>query len=142
MRTRPFLLQPVYRGGPLNRIEEFFCSQLKKYRENNKVFNEFLNDIRDVIIARKLDYCGNILLFIVGQPRGNWVCAGRSFFSMFIKLFNYDFSDEQAVDYIENCYQVYKRIMTTDYTLDKEYTVYQKRSRWSEFVEEIHNTLA
>lgn len=130
MRTRPFLLQPIYQGGPLNSLERYFRNELKQYREENKEFDEFLNDIKNVIFARELDYCENILLFIDGEPKVNWVCTKNSLFSIFVKLFNYDFSAEQAVNHICECYQVYKHIMTTEYKLDKEYKIYQKKTRW------------
>lgn len=129
-RTRPFLLEPVYHGAPISWAQKYFRGRLSGFRKENPEFDEFLTGIEKIIIERKIDYCGNILLFLKGEAETNWVSPRNSLFRMFIKLFNYDFSSKQAVDYIEKCHGVYLFLSKNELRLSNEYRVYSKRSRW------------
>ena len=44
-RTRPFLLPPIYHGGPLSWMEKYFMGRLKVFRDENTDFNEYLKEV-------------------------------------------------------------------------------------------------
>ena len=129
-RTRPFLLEPVYHGAPISWARKYFRGKLSGFRRENIEFDEFLKGVEKIIVERKLDYCKNILLFLKGEAEANWVSPKKSLFRMFIKLYNYDFSSKQAVDYIEKCHDTYLLLLNNKLKLSNEYEVYSKRSRW------------
>ena len=129
-RTRPFLLEPVYRGAPVSWSESYFQGRLRQYRDNHPEFDEYLINIGNEITKRELTYCENILLFVKGYAKTNWVSPARSLFKTFIKFFNYDFSSKQTVDYIEKCYLVYEFLMNNKYEMDKEYNIFSKSCAW------------
>ena len=129
-RARPFLLEPVYHGAPLSWVQKYFRGRLHSFRKENAEFDEFLNGIEKEINERQLDYCGNILLFLNGEAEPNWISPKNSLFKMFIKLYNYDFSSKQAVDYIEKCHETYLFLIDNKLKLSNEYSVYSKRNRW------------
>ena len=129
-RTRPFLEEPVYRCAPVSWATEYFRSKLKEYRRNNPLFDEYLNKIREEIEGRKLSYCGNILLFLKGETKTNWVSPSKSLLRTFVKLFNYDFSAKQTVDYIERCHLVYDRLLNDELKVSNEYRIFAKTCSW------------
>lgn len=66
-RTRPFLEEPVYSGVPVSWATNFLQSKIKKYRESNPLFYEYLINIYKEIKGRDLSYCDNIPLFLEGD---------------------------------------------------------------------------
>lgn len=129
-RTRPLLLEPIYHGAPMSWVQNYFRGKLSGFRKNNPEFDGFLKGIEKIITTRKLSYCNNILLFLKGEAEANWVSPKNSLFRMFIKLFNYDFSSRQAVDYIEKCHDVYLFLLNNELELSNQYEVFSKRNRW------------
>ena len=129
-RTRPFLLEPVFHGAPTNWAKKYFSGKLYKFRKENPEFDGFLKEIKQIIEERKLDYCDNILLFLNGDAEANWVSPKKSLFRLFIKLFNYDFSSRQTVDYIEECHSTYLNLIDEKLCLSNEYQINIEQSRW------------
>lgn len=125
-RTRPFLEEPVYDGVPLSWVEEYLQSKLKEYRRNNPSFDEYLNKTHEEIVGRKLSYCDNILLFLEGKGKANWISPPKSLLRTFIKLFNYDFSSKQTVDYIEKCHDAYDLLLNNELKVSNEYSIFTK----------------
>lgn len=129
-RTRPFLLPPIYHGGPLSWIEKYFRGRLKVFRDENPDFNEYLKEVEQEINDRKLSFCENILLFLQGKTKPNWVCTKKSLLHMFVKLYNYDFSASQTVDYIGKCHNAYNYLLKTELKLSNEYSISIINTRW------------
>ena len=129
-RTRPFLLQPVFYGVPISWVDGYFKSYISNFRKNNPEFDEFLKEMKEEISLRQLDYCSNILLFLDGKTKPNWVSPKNSMFRLFIKLYNYDWSGKQAVDYIDRCHETYLSLKREKLKLGEEYDVFMQRSRW------------
>ena len=129
-RTRPFLLEPVYHGAPTSCTQKYFNSKLKQYRKDHPEFDEYLINVKNEIKNRELTYCKNILSFLDCEAIANWITPVRSFFRMFIKFYNYDFSAKQTVDYIEKCHDVYEFLMNNKYKLSKDYKIYSKSCTW------------
>lgn len=129
-RTRPFLEEPVYSGVPVSWATKFLQSKLKKYRECNPLFDEYLNNIYKEIKGRDLSYCDNILLFLEGNAKPNWITPSKSLLRTFIKLFNYDFSSKQTVDYIEKCHNAYEFLLNNELKVSNEYSVFAKSCSW------------
>ena len=129
-RTRPFLLSPIYHGGPLSWMEKYFRGRLKVFREENPDFNEFLKEVEQEINDRKLSFCGNILSFLQGKAKPNWVCTKKSLLHMFVKLYNYDFSASQTVDYIGKCHNAYTYLFNTKLKISNEYSISTINTRW------------
>ena len=129
-RTRPFLLEPVYHGAPASWSEKYFQGKLKEYRDNNPKFDEYLKEIENVLRQKKLLYYRNILHFLEGDAKTNWVSPTNSLLRTFIRFFNYDFSAKQTVDYINKSHQAYVQLLDSEYTLFKEYEIVSKRCRW------------
>ena len=129
-RTRPFLEEPIYSGVPVSWATKFLQSKLKKYREDNPLFDEYLNKIYKEIEGRKLSYCDNILLFLKGEAKPNWITPSKSLLRTFIKLFNYVFSAKQTVDYIEKCHSVYDYLLNNELKVSSEYSIFSKTCTW------------
>lgn len=129
-RTRPFLEEPVYHGAPISWATKYFRSKLEEYRQANPLFDEYLNKIREEIEGRELSYCKNILLFLKGEAKVNWISPSKSIFRTFIKLFNYDFSAKQTVDYIEKCHRVYDHLLNNELKASNEYSIFAKTCSW------------
>lgn len=129
-RTRPFILEPVYHGAPASWSEKYFQGKLKEYRQNHPEFDEYLIDIEAILRQRKILYYANILKFLNGEAKTNWVSPANSLLRTFIKFFNYDFSAKQTVDYINKCHQAYVQLLNNDLTISKEYEIVSKRCRW------------
>ena len=129
-RTRPFLLEPVYHGAPVSWTKKYFQGRLRQYRDNHPEFDEYLINVASEISKRELTYCDNILLLAKGDAKTNWVSPARSIFRTFIKLFNYDFSSKQTVDYLEKCHSVYEFLMNNEYVISEEYNIFSKNCTW------------
>ena len=129
-RTRPFLLAPIYHGAPASGSQKYFQSRLRRYREDHLAFDEYLIGIANEIRKRELTYCENILLFINGEAKTNWISPTKSLFITLIKFFNYDFSAKQTVDYIEKCHAIYEFLMDNTYELSNEYSIFSKSCSW------------
>ncbi len=129
-RTRPFLEEPVYNGVPLSWVTKFLQSKLKKYRESNPLFDEYLSNVYKEIKGRDLSYCDNILLFLEGNAKPNWITPHKFLLRTFIKLFNYDFSSKQTVDYIEKCHSAYEFLLNNELKVSSEYSIFTKSCSW------------
>ena len=129
-RTRPFIEEPVFHGCPISWARKYFQSQVEKYRKNFGEFDTFLLEIKEEIQKRNLKYCDNILKLINGESEANWVSPKKSLFRQLIKLFNYDFSGKQAVDYIERCYKSYQRLLNDKLLMGNEYEIFTTRTMW------------
>ena len=129
-RTRPFLEEPVYNGVPASWAAKFLQSKLRKYRECNPLFDEYLNNTYEEIKGRGLAYCDNILLFLEGNAKPNWITPSKSLLRTFIKLFNYDLSSKQTVDYIEKCHDAYEFLLNNELKVSNEYSVFAKSCSW------------
>ena len=129
-RIRPFLLQPIYHGAPASWSMEYFRGRLKVFREENPDFNVFLKEVEQEINDRKLSFCGNILSFLQCEAKPNWVCTKKSLLHMFVKLYNYDFSASQTVDYIGKCHNAYTYLFNTKLKISNEYSISTINTRW------------
>ena len=129
-RTRPFLEEPVYSGVPVSWATKFLQSKLRKYRQDNPLFDEYLNKTHEEIEGRELSYCDNILLLLKGEAKANWITPSKSLLRTFIKLFNYDFSVKQTVDYIEKCHRVYDYLLNNELKVSNEYKIFAKTCFW------------
>lgn len=129
-RTRPFILKPVFYCAPVSWAEKYFRGKLREYRDNHLEFDEYLTEVENEIKSRELTYCENILLFLKGKSKTNWFSSRKSLFEMLIKLFNYDFSANQTVDYIEKCYSTYEFLTNNEYKISTEYKVFSKACTW------------
>ena len=136
-RKRPFLEEPVYHGAPLSWAEQYFQERVKEFRKENEEFDLFLKGIDQEISQRKITYCDNILLFIKGEAKVNWVSPAKSLFRTLIKLYNYDFSPRQAVDHIEACYAKYQRLLNDELEMCGEYEFYTARTRWDSSIKDF-----
>lgn len=136
-RERPFLEEPVFHGCPISCSETYFQQKVKEFRKTNKDFDSFLVGIRQEILLRKITYCDNILLFINGGAKTNWVSPKKSLFRILIKLYNYDFSAKQAVDHIEKCYLKYQRMLNDDFEMSNEYELFTARVRWDSSIRDF-----
>ena len=103
---------------------------MSELRKENKEFDSFLIGIEQEIRERKITYCDNILLFISGGAKVNWVTPKKSFFRTLIKLYNYDFSPKQAVYHIERCYSNYQKLLNDEFEMDNDYELFTARIRW------------
>ena len=124
-----YLFTLTFHGAPASCTQKYFRDRLSSFRKENPEFGEFLNRIQKTIIERKLDYCDNILLFLKGEAKTNWISPRNSLFRMFIKLFNHDFSSKQAVNYIEKCHDSYLFLLNNKLKLSDDYEVYLKRNK-------------
>ena len=129
-RTRPILEVPVYSGVPASWATKFLQSKLKKYRECNPLFDEYLNNTYEEIKGRNLSYCDNILLLLEGDAKPTWITPSKSILRTIIKLFNYDLSSKQTVDYIEKCHDAYEFLLNNELKVSKEYSVFAKSCSW------------
>ena len=137
-RKRPFLEAPVYHGGSLSYCgDRYFQGKVQEFREKNKEFDLFLIGIDQEIRQRKITYCDNILLFIDGKAKVNWVAGTRSLFRILIKLYNYDYSPRQAVNHIEKCYTKYQRLLNDELKMGDEYEFYIARSHWDSSIKDF-----
>lgn len=138
-RTRPFLPEPVFHGAPASCAERYFQNRFERFREEHQDFDKFLDEIHNEIIRRNLDYCDNIILFLRGEVKPNWISPSDSLLRMFIKLYNYDFSPSQAVDYIEKCHKTYLYLLNDKLKLSNEYETSIRKchydGRHREFIE-------
>lgn len=129
-RLRPLLLRPVFHGAPISWARKFFQQQLEKYRQANPDFDSFLKGIEQIIWDRYEPFYSNILKFLRGEAETNWVSTGDSLLEMFIKLYNYDFSSRQAVNYIKTCHKIYDYLLSNQLKLANEYQIITKTCRW------------
>ena len=129
-RTRPFIKAPFFCGAPMNHYKEYFVARLKEYRKQNPIFDSFLKEIEKIIVKDGSGVYKNILMFLKGEPEPNYVSPNKSVFRLFIKLYNYDFSPQQAFNYIESCYFLYFKMLNTRYKLSNRYEVFSQRTRW------------
>ena len=129
-RTRPFIVRPIIHCAPTNRAKEYIRSCFKRFRNNNPEFDEFLKELKEEIVTKKQNQYKNILRMLNDDLETNWYTPKKSLFSMLIKLYNYDFSASQALEYIDKCYEKYQYLLNDNLKLDDEYEVFVKRSRW------------
>lgn len=129
-RIRPFIESPVINGVPPSRATGYLRNRFTQFRKNNSDFDEYLKEVQKVILNRELKYCEVILQFLNQELLTNQYTPTRSLLGIFIKLYNYDFSAKQTVDYIEKCYAKYQYLLNDKLLLDDEYIAYTKRSWW------------
>lgn len=129
-RLRPLLLKPVFHGAPISWARKFFQQQLEKYRQANPDFDSFLKGVEQIIWDRYEPYYFNILKFLRGEAETNWVSPSNSLLEMFVKLYNYDFSSRQAVNYIKTCHKIYDYLLSNKLKLANEYQIITKTCRW------------
>ena len=65
--------------------------------------------------AENNDEYSNLIKFIDGKPRGNWVASKISMITVFIKLYNLCLSPLQAYEYIKECLALYEEMLAEDY---------------------------
>ena len=129
-RTRELISKPMFDGAPLHCIDEYFCGKLIKFRSYHIEFDIFLKDLGQLLQKQKNKYFDNLKQFIKNNPHPNWVSPRDCMFTVFVKLFNLNFSPFQAYEYIKVCLRQFKKMEKTKYKLNKQYEVITKRSRW------------
>lgn len=136
-RTRPYIEEPVFHGCPISWARKYFQGQVEKYRKNYREFDAFLQEIKEDIQKRNIKYCDNILQLIDGKAQTNWVSPRKSLFRQLLKLYNYDFSGKQAVDYIERCYTSYQRLVNDVLLMGNEYEIFTARTIWDSSIRDF-----
>lgn len=129
-RTRPLLEAPAYHSVPASWVTKYLQSKVEEYRHNNPLFDEYLSKTHEEIVGRDLSYCGNVLIFLEGKGEANWISPSKSLFKTFIKLFNYDFSVKQTVDYIEKCHEEYDFLLNNELKVSDTYSIFTKTCSW------------
>ena len=135
--NRPLIKEPIYHGCPISWSEKYFQGKVKEYRKENKEFDIFLNELKEEILKRNINYCYNILEFINGNAKSNWVSPKDSLFRMLIKLYNSNKSVSQVIDYIEKCYITYQTLLNYEYEMLDEYEVFKDKSRWDSSIKDF-----
>lgn len=116
-RTREIIYKKHFYHGPTWKLEENFRQHLVDFREEHKQFDEFLIGLGEILKAENNDEYSNLIKFIDGKPRGNWVASKISMITALIKLYNLCLSPKQAFEYIKECNDLYKEMCLCDYVL-------------------------
>lgn len=116
-RTREIIYKKHFYPGPTWKLEENFRQHLVDFREEHKKFDEFLIGLGEILKAENNDEYSNLIKFIDGKPRGNWVASKISMITVFIKLYNLCLSPKQAFEYIKECNDLYNEMCHCDYEL-------------------------
>ena len=114
-RTREIIYKKHFYPGPTWKLEENFRQHLVDFREEHKKFDEFLIGLGEILKAENNDEYSNLIKFIDGKPRGNWVASKISMITVFIKLYNLCLSPLQAYEYIKECLALYEKMLAEDY---------------------------
>ena len=114
-RTREIIYKKHFYPGPTWKLEENFRQHLVDFREEHKQFDEFLIGLGEILKAENNDEYSNLIKFIDGKPRGNWVASKISMITVFIKLYNLCLSPLQAYEYIKECLALYEKMLAEDY---------------------------
>ena len=114
-RTREIIYKKHFYPGPTWKLEENFRQHLVDFREEHKQFDEFLIGLGELLKAENNDEYSNLIKFIDGKPRGNWVASKISMITVFIKLYNLCLSPLQAYEYIKECLALYEEMLAEDY---------------------------
>ena len=114
-RTREIIYKKHFYPGPTWKLEENFREHLVDFREEHKKFDEFLIGLGELLKAENNDEYSNLIKFIDGKPRGNWVASKISMITVFIKLYNLCLSPLQAYEYIKECLALYEKMLAEDY---------------------------
>ena len=130
-RLRPLIEKERINGGPLSCMKLYCNHRLKSYREKHKEFDQFLLDVEKCIKAKELSYCGNIIKFINYEGETNWIAPNNNIFQALVTLYNYDFSSEQAVEYIKECYSIYQKLLCESYRVNPQYEIIVEKSTYS-----------
>ena len=125
-RNREWIHKPIITGVPVSRASEYLRGRLLSFRKEHIEFDIFLNEIGKLLDSKYK----NLLRFINGETEGNWISPKKSMFDIFIKLFNLCLSPKQAVSYIDECYQIYLKMLSHTYSLSPEYSVSLRRSNY------------
>ena len=136
-RKRPFLDKPVVYGCLIGHANSFFTNIFINFRKEHKEFDEFLNDIKSIIEKEDLSYIDNILKFLSNKPQTNWISTRDSLFAAFTRIYNYDYSAQQAVKYIKQCHSIYDELLNDDYKVSNHYETSIKRALWDGVVREF-----
>ena len=129
-RIREWIHKPESRGAPLNRVQQYFREKLAKFREEHQQFDYFLLRINELIEEENNPDFNNIVKFINGEAKANWICANSSIFKMLVMLFNLCLSPKQAIEYIKECLVLYKEMLKASYEIAWKPTFFVHRSSW------------
>lgn len=130
-RTREWIEKPVFYGAPLSWVKEYFQGRLIDFRRKHHEFDEFLNELGELLEKENNQDYRNIIRFIKGDTEPNWVTSNRSLFNIMIKLYNLCLSPKQAYEYIKECQRIYRTMVDNIYELDDSFKISIRRSRWN-----------
>ena len=130
-RKHNWLERPVY--GELQSLwtKNYFKELFDWYKKTQKRFCQYLEDINKLLKNTNVREYSNLILFTEGNPNARWVSTKKSLFDVFTKLFDGGVSPERAIEYIDNCYTMYKSIIENRYVIDDEYVISNRISAWS-----------
>ena len=129
-RTREWIHKPVFHGAPVSWAQKYFQGRLEEFRDEHKEFDEFLNEIGELINLENNHDFDNIKKFISGESEANWVSPKQSLFDVLIKLFNLCLSPKQTSDYMKECLAQYKTMLEADYILSGEPQISLRKDTW------------
>ena len=116
-RTREIIYKKNFHPGPTLKLEENSRQYLKDFREEHKQFDEFLIGLGELLKAENNDEYSNLIKFIDGEPKANWIVPRDTMMDALIKLYNLCLSPKQAFEYIKECNDLYIGLEASDYEL-------------------------
>ncbi len=122
--------------------EKLACSYLQAQREMNyfkyffwwyqrtqKKFCDYLLEINELLKKEHNNDYSNLVMFTEGNPNTNWVSYRGSLFDIFNKMYEEGLTSIKAIKYIKECNLLHKEIINSDYELDKEYKITNRKSK-------------
>ena len=126
-RKREWIHKPVFDGGPLSRLRDYFRNRLKTFREEHEEFDLFLKELHSLLSKETNPDYQNLRLFLEGEAEVNWITPRKGcMFNVLIKLFNLCLSPSQAYDYIKKCHYWYVYMIDAEYELCSQPEYYTK----------------
>ena len=129
-RTREWIHKPVFNGAPVSWATEYFQRRLKRFRDEHKEFDEFLNELGTLLKKEKHLAYQNLKTFINWDACCNWISPSKGLFDIFIKLYNLCLSPKQAFDYIKECHKLYLFMTKNEYYIWDNVEKYFKRNNF------------
>ena len=130
MEKRELIEKPKYYGAPMSWVENYFQGSLRSFRQKHQQFDLLLIELGRLLKASNKNVYKNLIKFIDGEAEPNWISPTHSMFTVFIKLYNYHLSAEEAFDYIEECNKVYYEMYHAEYEFERVSDYSIRHSRW------------